>query len=83
MGLNDSVINKYLSIPEIFADLFNGLIFGGEEVLNAGDLTPVDSKDSVILTGADGKLYTKDRYRDVIKKVINRRLISYKHKENR
>ncbi len=43
---------------QVFADIVNGLLFGGEAVLNADDLTPAD-KDSHYKT--DGKIRSQER----------------------
>ncbi len=55
MGKKDSKSRAYFSDPNRFADLFNGICFGGKEVLHADDLT-------------DWDLHPGDRTRDVVKK---------------
>lgn len=42
MGRKDSKSRDFFSDPRRFADLFNGICFGGEEVLKADDLTDWD-----------------------------------------
>ena len=53
----------YLSDNLRYADLFNGVLFGGEEVIVAEQLTEEDTK--LVISVADKK---KGRYRDVIRK---------------
>ncbi len=42
MGRKDSANKVFFSDPERFADLVNGICFGGEQILRAEDLTDVD-----------------------------------------
>ena len=42
MGRKDSKSRIFFSDPERFADLVNGICFGGEEILHADDLSDVD-----------------------------------------
>ncbi len=59
----DLVDYVYLSDNLRYADLFNGVLFGGEEVINADRLRGEDTK--LVIASKDKK---KGRYRDVIRK---------------
>lgn len=59
----DLVDYKYLSDNLRYADLFNGVLFGGEEVLAAESLTGEDTK---LVLSPEGQ--NRGRYRDVIRK---------------
>ncbi len=56
MGKKDSKSRVYFSDPERFADLFNGLIFDGNEVIRVQDL-----QETAVKRG--------DRTRDIVRKV--------------
>lgn len=43
MGKKDITLQDFLGDPYIFADLFNGCCFGGEQVIHAEELSPLDS----------------------------------------
>lgn len=66
MGKKDITLQDFLGDPYIFADLFNGCCFGGEQVIHAEELSPLDSvqctKDN---RGTPGK-----RARDIKKALI-------------
>lgn len=64
MGKTEDVIMEYLSQPEIIADLFNGFVFHGEQVIYADMLKEVDSKVRFLLDDGKGQ---KNNY-EVIKK---------------
>lgn len=59
----DLVEYTYLSDNLRYADLFNGVLFGGEEVIDSRRLRGEDTK--LVISSKDKK---KGRYRDVIKK---------------
>ena len=59
----DLVEYTYLSDNVRYADLFNGVLFGGKEVIVPERLQGEDTK--LVLSSEDGK---KGRYRDVIRK---------------
>ena len=82
----DLTAKNCLAVDERYADLVNGLLLGGEQVLNASDLRELDSQQ----WNRQGKRKTKYRqlYRDLIKKtafgvnfsligVENQRLVHY------
>ena len=68
MGQRDIVLKNYLSDPSIFADLFNGILFGGKQVLRAEMLTELDSTETMVLQAHEWMPELKQRFRDVAKK---------------
>ena len=46
MGKNDVALSSYFSDPQIFADLFNAWMYGGEQVIDPGSLMTEDSVQS-------------------------------------
>ena len=61
MGQRDLCLKRYLSNDERFADLINGLMGDGEQLVSADDLTDMDSQ-----VGYHG--WERVRYRDLLKK---------------
>lgn len=61
----------YFYAPERFADLINGLICAGKEIVSPSDLTDMDSQTGFFLGTSGNKERTskkKQRYRDLIRK---------------
>ncbi len=61
----------YFYAPERFADLINGLICAGKEIVSPSDLTDMDSQTGFFLGASGNKERTskkKQRYRDLIRK---------------
>ena len=66
MGKTEDVLMEYLSQPEIIADLFNGYIFEGKQVIKPDMLHEVDSRGRLLLE--DGKDKNRKDTFEVIKK---------------
>ena len=66
MGRADTAVKNWLSDKSRFADLFNGIIFAGEQVITAGGLTEVKGEADIILRDKEEKDKTIQRYRDII-----------------
>ena len=45
----DLFINQYLEDPEHFADIYNGTVFHGKQILKPDDLSSVESDHSILL----------------------------------
>ena len=45
VGVIDTEGKKYLSDNEIFADAFNYLVYGGKQVIKAGELREIDTTE--------------------------------------
>lgn len=63
MGKEDDALCRYFADNERYADLINGFIMNGRQVIKAEDLSPLDSRYS-----GSGKK-NNSRYRDLIRKV--------------
>ncbi len=64
MGRADVAVRRWLGDKERFADLFNGTVFQGEEVVLAEDLEEQKGESSLIVTDKkrendSGQIYTK------------------------
>lgn len=68
MGNPDIAVKNWLSDNERFADLFNGMVFGGRLVVRAEELESMDRETDIIVTDKDGKRKGVQRYRDVVKR---------------
>ena len=66
MGKTEDVIMDYLSQPYIIADLFNGYIFHGEQIIKPEMLNELDSKGKLLLE--DGKGNNRKDTFEVMKK---------------
>ncbi|MBQ9243761.1 MAG: hypothetical protein IJ165_11175 [Proteobacteria bacterium] len=62
----DNALNTFLAMPEIFADLFNAVVFEGKQVILPENLEPADRLLSEVV--GKGRNQAKiTRYRDVFK----------------
>lgn len=66
MGTGNTVVKQWLRNKERFADLFNGQMFGGKQVILAKDLETVDSEADILLMDKNGKSKELQRYRDIV-----------------
>lgn len=71
MGLQDAVTAKYVGRNDIFADVFNYYIYGGEQVITPDSLEELDTREvDVPYGGVSGAGQPVQRTRDVIRSVI-------------
>ena len=66
MGVIDTEGKKYLSDNEIFADAFNYLVYGGEQVIKANELREIDTTELAVPYGNETKAPVQ-KYRDILK----------------
>lgn len=66
MGVIDTEGKKYLSDNEIFADAFNYLVYGGEQVIKANELREIDTTELAVPYGNEAKAPVQ-KYRDILK----------------
>lgn len=66
MGKNDVKINRWLSEKKRYADLFNGILFDGKQIIHAEELEPADRKAEILLEEKTGKETAAERYRDIV-----------------
>lgn len=68
MAEQDLYMKKLLRKPEFFADLYNGVVFGGEQVLKPEQLSDVQGEQGIIILDGNGRKRIVTRRRDIIKK---------------
>ena len=68
MGKADIAVKNWLSDNERFADLFNGMIFGGRQVIRPEELDTMDRETDIIITDKNGKSRGMQRHRDIAKR---------------
>lgn len=68
MAEQDYYVKRLLNDPARFADLYNGTVFGGRQVLRADQLSVVPEEKGLAIVGLDGRRRLIRRSRDVIKK---------------
>lgn len=66
MGKNDIAVKQWLSDKERFADLFNGIIFGGRKVIRASELELISGESDILLKDKKGREKILKRYRDIV-----------------
>ena len=66
MGTGNAAVRQWMSNPERFADLFNGMVFEGEQVIRPEELEPADGETDLLLEDKNGKLQEVHRYRDLV-----------------
>lgn len=66
MGKGNAAVKQWLGNPKRFADLFNGTVFEGRNVVLPQDLEPIDSEVDILV--ADKEMRTKEvrRHRDIV-----------------
>ncbi len=68
MGKNNAAVKQWLGNRRRFADLFNGVIFGGEQIVLADDLEMTDSEANILDVEKGGKAKEIRRHRDIVMK---------------
>lgn len=69
---HNTIVNRYLSDNERYADLINGCEFAGEQIVTAADLSDVDTQVNAPMNGKVGqknRTGKKTKYRDIARKV--------------
>ena len=67
MGKADIAVKNWLSDRERFADLFNGTVFGGRQVVLPEELEDMDRETDIIITDKEQKERGVQRFRDLVK----------------
>jgi len=70
LGAKDSITYEYMKQPEQFADIFNGSLFNGEEVIDPKKLREMDTTSIALPFGQDGAAIPKQKERDLLKMVL-------------
>ena len=63
----DTVTKDFISDANVFSDVFNYYIYGGQQVIRPEQLTPQDSVKIALPYGVDGKTVPIQRFRDAQK----------------
>ena len=71
MNNADALTKQYVRRPQVFADLFNHLMYGGQPVLKPEDMTEMDPAELAFPFGGDGKISAVQKYRDAVKQVVS------------
>ena len=58
----------FLEQPEEFADLFNGFVFGGRQVILPENLSPLPESERSLIQSKNGTVETVVRFRDIARK---------------
>ncbi len=66
MGKWHIAVNKYMSDKVRFADLINGKIFEGEQIVLPEELEKVEGETEILLEDKNKRTSAKTRYRDII-----------------
>ena len=69
MADKDSLTREYISQPNVFAEIFNYLVYGGVPVIQPDSLEDVDTRQTATLYKRRRKK-TIERYRDLFKKMV-------------
>lgn len=68
MGRGNAAVKQWLSNRKRYADLFNGIVFQGEQIIMPDDLEPTETENDILLTDKKGKVREVQRHRDIIMK---------------
>ena len=66
MGKNDIYMKRYLSDKRRFADLFNAVIYRGEEIFTSEEMREINGTSEVVLKEQNGKERSVHVYRDIM-----------------
>ena len=66
MGKANTAVNTWLSDSRRFADLFNGAVFGGRQIVQPEELRPLNKENDVIITDKTGQEKNLQRFRDIV-----------------
>ena len=75
MGKADINVNIWLSEKKRFANLFNGILYKGKQVILPKDLEEVSPVASVSVKNRSGKIQNMKKYRDIIMKWKNHTML--------
>ena len=70
MGAKDYITHEYMKQPEQFADVFNGALFKGEEVIDPKKLREMSTTSIALPFGKDGAAIPRQKERDLLKMVL-------------
>lgn len=68
MGKANVAVNRWLGDNERFVSLYNGVVFGGRQIIKPEELENLDRETDILLTDKSGKTKGIERRRDIIKR---------------
>ncbi len=66
MGKGNAAVKQWLGNPRRFADLFNGIVFQGKQVILPEDLHLATGETDILVSDKNKKAKEVQRYRDII-----------------
>lgn len=72
MGTKDVVISEWLSDKVRFADLFNGTVFDGKQVIRPEELEIIKGESDIVFRDKNKRTVTMKRFRDVVMRWNNK-----------
>lgn len=72
MGKNDVAVKRWIGHAERFADLYNGTVFGGCQIIKPEELQQIKSESDLIFDDKNGKKKVVHKYRDVVMRWKNK-----------
>lgn len=70
IGRKDTLTKEYMSRNDIFADVFNYVLYSGKAVIKDEDLVDRDVSEIALPIGKNGGMVPIQRYRDVLKGLV-------------
>lgn len=70
MGKSDTITKEYMKDSRRFADVFNYLVYDGEQVIRAEDLQEKDSTELIVFLDDDTDIQFDQKYRDILKQCV-------------
>ena len=70
MGKIDVETKEYVNRPEVFADLFNYLLYDGKQVIKPEELKELDSTSIFISDDKSDKASSIQKHRDILKNIV-------------
>ena len=68
MGTGNAAVKQWLSNRNRFADLFNGFVFGGEQIVFPEELEPTETETDILVKDKNEKIKEVQRHRDIVMK---------------
>ena len=68
MGKADIAVKTWLNNNERFADLFNGSVFNGQQIILPDELEDLDRETDILITDKTDRRKGLQRHRDVVKR---------------
>ena len=73
MGKIDAITKEYLKRNDIFADVINYAVYGGEQVVQPDELIDQDPAELTLPYGDDGNVIAVQKFRDLLKGYIKKK----------